>query len=49
MLLCPNCTKTLKKDPKHGEGVWTCPECGGEWFILNIPTPKYLQRKKRKK
>ena len=45
MLLCPNCTEELKKNPKHAEGTFLCSECGEEWFILNIPTSKYLKRK----
>ena len=47
-MLCPNCTQELKKNPKHGEGVWYC-TCGETWFILNIPTLKYLKPKKKPK
>ena len=51
MLLCPNCTETLKKNNNHGESVWYCPnkDCGIVWFILDIPTPKYLRKNKKEK
>jgi len=58
MLLCPNCTEKLEKPIKYGEGAWNCPDCGEDWFIINIPQPKVsyghekkkpLQKKKRLK
>lgn len=50
MLLCPNCSEKLVKNPKHGEGVWYCPhkDCGEVWYILNLPTPDYLKPKNKK-
>ena len=50
MLLCPNCTSELKKNPKHAEGVWSCSEevCGKIWMLMELPTPKYLRKGKRK-
>ena len=50
MLLCPNCTEKLEKDPRHGEGVWYCPDkdCRMIWFILDIPQPKGLLKTKNK-
>jgi hypothetical protein len=51
MLLCPNCTETLEKNEKHGEGVWQCPneDCGMTWFILDIQKPKYLRKKEKER
>jgi ribosomal protein L37AE/L43A len=48
MLLCPNCSEKLTKDPKHGEGVWKCTHemCGMVWFILDIPQKYKPQQKK---
>lgn len=50
MLLCPNCTEKLEKNPKHGEGVWQCPDkdCGMTWFILDILKPAYIKKKDKK-
>lgn len=39
-MLCPNCSKGLSKDKKHGEGVWQCNNCGAVWFLLNIRKSK---------
>jgi len=31
---CPNCTGTLIKKVKTGEGIKYCPKCGICWFII---------------
>ena len=51
MLKCPNCTTELKKDNRHGESVWYCPQekCKNIWFILNIPDADYYLKKRKKK
>ncbi len=49
MLKCPSCTTELKKDNRHGESVWECPECKNIWFILNIPGADYYLNKRKKR
>ena len=51
MLLCPNCTSELKKNPKHAEGVWSCSDkmCGKIWMLMELPGDNYFLKKSAKK
>lgn len=45
-MLCPNCSKELTKDKRHGEGVWQCKNCESIWFIINIRKTKKVINEK---